>query len=678
MPLTNFIYAPIEELIHGVLVRDPYRWLEDRDLPETEKWILDQNRRHEKYFADCSDLDRLRKRVRSYLDIEVLDQPAKIGDGYFYRRRDRGEEQVRLYVREPSGAARLLVDPSDKGSFASVGIYRISEDGSLLAYEVRRGGTDKTSICFLDVETGRTLPASVDSGYARGLVFTSDNQGFFCCHQTPEDAREHVIFLRRFHEPIADQVIFRHARSSGSRLVLTADEVHLGAIWTHQCGETPVADLWIARRDEPENWQQVFADRTLPCRPILRRGRILALDYKGAPNGRLVELSDEGCELCTIIPEQERMIRQIAIRGERIFVSCLENLIPRLECWSLAGKWQGRINTPPNGDLQLLPHPGCDQDSLFFTFQSFVDPPAIFEYSSNAEEPRLWHQWCSPLRGKSSSIRQVTYPSRDGVQIPMTLLGREARDPATADPLLMTAYGGFGVPMTPQFSVLVSIMVELGVAFALPHIRGGGEFGKTWHDAARGLSRQTAFDDFIAAADWLCARGETSPEKLAIFGGSNSGLLVAVAMTQRPKLFRAVLCIAPLLDMVRYEDFDRAAQWRQEYGTVQKAEEFGALFAYSPYHHVHDSLNYPAVLFVTGDNDDRCNPAHVRKMVARLQQRGCQINPVLVDYSLERGHAPVLPLTVRTEALAQRIAFLSRELRIAIPRWEDSDESTCV
>jgi prolyl oligopeptidase len=207
--------------------------------------------------------------------------------------------------------------------------------------------------------------------------------------------------------------------------------------------------------------------------------------------------------------------------------------------------------------------------------------------------------------------------------------------------------------------------MELGASFALPHIRGGGEFGKEWHNAGRRRNRQAAFDDFIAAAEWLCSRQIATPQHFGVFGGSNSGLLVGAAMTQRPDLFRAVLCIAPLLDMVRYERFDQAAKWVQEYGTVDDPEDFAALHAYSPYHHIAENIDYPSVLFVSGDKDDRCNPVHVRKMAARLQDRSVQRSSVIVDHSDHRGHSPVLPLSVRIEALTRRIAFLCRELNMS-------------
>jgi prolyl oligopeptidase len=230
----------------------------------------------------------------------------------------------------------------------------------------------------------------------------------------------------------------------------------------------------------------------------------------------------------------------------------------------------------------------------------------------------------------------------------------------------MTGYGGFGVAMTARYSTLVSILLELGFNLAIPHIRGGGEFGRTWHEAARRQSRQIALDDFIAAAEWLRRTRLTSPERLGLVGGSNAGLLMAGAMVQRPDLFGAVVCIAPLLDMVRYEVFDHAARWREEYGTVEDEQEFLALHAYSPYHRVREFTDYPPTLFVSGDKDERCNPAHTRKMVALLKGRQAQRSPVLLDYLFERGHSPGLPKSQRIEALVRKVAFLCQELNVPI------------
>lgn len=246
----------------------------------------------------------------------------------------------------------------------------------------------------------------------------------------------------------------------------------------------------------------------------------------------------------------------------------------------------------------------------------------------------------------------------------MILMGREDVLEQDSQPIIMTSYGGFGVCMTPQFSVFVALLAERGCIFALPAIRGGSEFGVEWHHAAKRRKRQTAYDDFLCAAEWLIDTGRTTPDKLAIFGGSNSGLLVGTVMTQRPYLFRAVLCIAPILDMVRYHLFDSADVWRAEFGAADDEEDFAVLASYSPYHHVFQGVIYPATMIVSGDADGNCNPLHARKMTARLQQANASAHPILLDYSQFRGHSPVLPLSDRIDALTDRVAFVCDQLQL--------------
>jgi prolyl oligopeptidase len=667
MSLNSSRFAPVEEMIHGVLVRDPYRWLEDRSLPETEAWINDQQHRCNDYFANCGNLDAIRNRVREYLDVEVIDQPAKVGSRYFYRRRERGQEQANIYVRDAFiGQEHLLVDPSSLGPFASVGIHRISKDGSLLAYELKQGGGDRKAIQIVDVESGRVFPDFIETGYARGFSFTSDDLGFYYCHEGLEISEDHTIRLHRLEGTGPDRVCFRVAHNRGSRLILTADHTHLGAIHIHQPDGAGVIDFWVARQSEPENWRCIFKGRKLPYSPILKQGRIFAIRYEQTSNGKLVEMSHAGEEIRTVVPEQDAVIRQLVIAGGKVFLNCLERMVPSLQCWSLEGEYLGCLDIPVDGTIQLLSVQSEAADSIFYTYESLTQPPTTLEYRTHIERTHLWHRRKIPATLHDCPRREATYPSKDGVSIPITIASRSQVILGQQHPVIMTSYGGFGVPMTPQFSVLVAIMMELGVTFALPHIRGGGEFGEQWHNAARGRNRQVAFDDFIAATEWLCSEQIATPNQVAIFGGSNSGLLVGAAMTQRPDLFRAVLCIAPLLDMVRYEFFDQAVKWRQEYGTVDDPEDFAALYACSPYHHVEEDIDYPSAFFVSGDKDDRCNPAHVRKMAARLQERDTQRSTIIVDYSEERGHSPVLPLSVRVEALARRIAFLCRELKLPV------------
>jgi len=301
---------------------------------------------------------------------------------------------------------------------------------------------------------------------------------------------------------------------------------------------------------------------------------------------------------------------------------------------------------------------------LFLSCESFTRPPTLFRVTTDTGSRTVWNIREAPSLKSSITVRKLNYASKDGTEISISLVGLSEALSLRNLPVIMTAYGGFGLTLTPRFSTFVSAMLELGFLFALPEIRGGEEHGTEWHFAASGRSRQVAIDDFIAAAEWMCGEGITSPKKLAIFGGSNSGLLVGAAVIQKPHLFRAALCIAPLLDMVRYHLFDHARAWAGEYGTADDPDDFRALYAYSPYHNVADGENYPAVMFVSGDKDTRCNPSHARKMTARLQDRAAQTSAILLDYSSQRGHAPTMPLAVRIDALTNRIAFLCHELGV--------------
>jgi prolyl oligopeptidase len=661
--------GPIEEIVHGTTISDPYRWLEDRNLPETEEWILAQQRRSEQYFRSCPDLGVIERRVRDYLDVEVVDHPACVGDRYFYRKRPVGEEQGSICMRRTSGGTeRVLVAPSVVERFTSVSIYRISSDGAYLAYEVKRGGGDRKEIRFVDVNAGTILPNLIVLGYARGLAFS--RTGYFYCHEIDESSGEHLIRHQSFGSTEKPMIVFHVGKTKGSRLLLRSSQRWLGAVCVRPEGSGFVTDLWIRTLDdESADWEHVIQGRRERCGTVLWRDRILLLVETGSGSSQLIEISQNGEEVGVFVPEKKIPIREIRLTRDRIFVSYTEHGATTIEAWAYDGQQAESISLPHAGTVRMLPCPAQETDSLFYTFETFDVPPAIYELHASTNPAVLWHQQQPLKANRCAKVQESTILSKDGEQVPLTLVSLEPTEGAPGPrPTIMTSYGGFGAPMTPQFSVLAIILMELGVAFAVPHIRGGGEFGKAWHDAGRARYRQTSFDDFIAAAEWLCDQGVTTPRRLGIFGGSNSGLLVAAAITQRPRLFGAMVCIAPLLDMVRYEQFDEALKWRHEYGTVDDAEDFRALYAYSPYHHVAEDVDYPPALFVTGDRDDRCNPAHVRKMAARLEGRSAQKSSVIVDYSRERGHSPVLPLSVRVPALARRIAFLCRELGITIPK----------
>jgi prolyl oligopeptidase len=662
---------PAIDFLHGVKVVDPYRWLEDRTSEETAKWIRRQKQVHDDYFSKLPALGTLRAQVSKYVNVEVLDQPAKAGNYLFFRRRPKDREQAHICVREiGSGAERVLVDPSEQGPHAAVAIHAISEDGRLLAYSLKHGGERKQRLHFVNVANGRTLEDFVQAGLSRGLSFASDNSGFYFCNESDISAPKELPHEVRFHafgDPVdRDRVLVSLPRTERSRLVLISDNRNLGAVLVHDLGDELVVDLYVASRREDDRWRLVFQNAIAPYGPFLHHGKIYAVSSTAAPNGEIVELNQDGSQRSVVIPAWKAPIEMLCLNKDLVYLSYQVESKKIIHRWTWSGQFLGTLPDPPEGSIELLRSYTSFGGALYFSHQSFFEAPSIFEYIEITNSYVPWEGRSVACNQRQHSIRRTIYPSSDGTKIPIWLVSLSPASPTQPRPVILTGYGGFGISMTPRFSALVLVMLELGCVFALPNIRGGSEFGSKWHDAARRRNRQVAFDDFLAAAQWLCSSGTTVPGRLAIFGGSNSGLLVAAAMTQRPDLFRAVLCLAPILDMVRYERFGDSGKWREEYGSVANAGDFHALYAYSPYHRVCDELNYPATLFVSGDKDTQCDPAHARKMTARLQERASQTNSILIDYSAERGHSPVLPLSERIDALTRRIAFLCNEIGIDI------------
>ena len=365
-------------------------------------------------------------------------------------------------------------------------------------------------------------------------------------------------------------------------------------------------------------------------------------------------------------PTTDVPIQNVAVTESRIFVSYTRRIQTQIAVFDLFGKPLSELPIAKSDTVRLAGG-SPNEDELFFERESFTKADSDLSlFLSDWRGEGLGGTDGFRLTPKHSCHTQVWFTATDGTRIPMFLVGRHDVLEGGRHPAIMTSYGGYGVPMTPQFSVFVAFLLERGCLFALPNIRGGSEFGVEWHNAAKRRNRQVAFDDFICAAEWLIETGRTEPQRLAIFGGSNSGLLVGAAMTQRPDLFRAVVCMVPMLDMLRYHLFDNAHVWKEEFGTADDPDDFAALLGYSPYHQVREGVSYPATMIVSGDADQNCNPLHARKMTARLQAANVSDHPILLDYSRHRGHSPVLPLSERIEALTDRMAFLCDQLQLPV------------
>jgi prolyl oligopeptidase len=675
-PVMSFPSSPVEpvtEILHGVPITDPYRWLEDQNSSRTRAWIEEETRCARAHFDGIPGRERIRDRVRELLDIETHDSFLIVGSRYFFRKRLPGEEQPSIYFREgPEGKDQLLVDPARRGTgkYTAVKPLRVSRDGNLLLYEVKEGGERTGILEILDIEGRRTLPDSLPHGYLRGFAFAPDGKSFWYVHEAT--GAKKPFYRAAYHHVLCtslkdDSEVFCAGEDRNSRLCLVAGESHLGFL-VYRFLEKTYTDFYIWTMGSEEVPEPVLCGVDYVFAPQLAKGRILAMTDRDAANRKIVDVYLRKAQdplFVDRIPASDAAIGRWAVAGDRILVSYTRETKTEIDVFSLSGERLGQI-CADDGETVRLMAGNPENNEVLLDRESFTHPAEVYRHSTGSGKQNVWASRNIPLDSKNYSYTRVAFTAKDGACIPMFLVGHHNLLRGGPHPTVMTSYGGYGIPMTPQFSVLAAFLMEHGCLFALPNIRGGSEFGVEWHNAAKRRNRQAAFDDFLSAAEWLVETGRTTPARLAIFGGSNSGLLVGAAMTQRPDLFRAVLCMVPMLDMLRYHLFDNSHVWKGEFGTADDADDFAALVNYSPYHRVRDGVAYPATMIVSGDADQNCNSLHARKMTARLQAANTSGNPILLDYSAWRGHSPVLPLSHRVDALTDRLAFICDQLRLAV------------
>ena len=670
-------HTPVEEvteILHGVPVTDPYRWLEDQESPRTRAWIAAQTQFARSYLDTIPGREHIRERIRELLDVETYDSLQKVGDRYLFRKRVPGCEQPSIFLRDGmEGTDQLLIDPAQRctGEHTAVKPLRVSPDGRKLLYEVKEGGERTGTFEIVDIQTRKILPDALPRGFLRGFAFAPDSQSFYYVHEPVSirascrrSARKHVLGT----SPEKDKEIFVAGENDRIRLHIVPGKHQIGFLIFRFLDRT-LTDFYVWPLGGEGAPELVLRDAEYRFGPtLLCDGRILAITDRECPNLRIVEVRPRNGmepEFIDLIPASDVPIQSWIMTEERIFVSYLRMMRTQVKVFDLGCNRLSELALPDADTLHLV---GASEagDELFVEVESFTKPIQTYSYAVKDALARLWASRPVPFECRDFAHMQVWFDAKDGTRIPMFMAGRRGVLEGGCCPTIMTSYGGYGVPMTPQFSVFVAFLMERGCLFALPNIRGGSEFGVGWHAAARRRSRQVAVDDFLSAAEWLIEAGRTEPRKFAIFGGSNSGLLVGAAMTQRPDLFRAVVCMVPMLDMLRYHLFDSAHVWKDEFGTADDHEDFVALLRYSPYHNVRDGTTYPATLIVSGDSDQNCNPLHARKMTARLQAANVSDRPIILDYSRYRGHSPVLPLSERIEALTDRMAFLCDQIELSV------------
>ncbi|MCI0724142.1 MAG: prolyl oligopeptidase family serine peptidase [Acidobacteria bacterium] len=671
-------WTPVEhvvETLHGVEVADPYRWLEDQHSPQTRQWLVEQAAYTRAYFDRIPGRERIRVRAAQLLDVEVVTEPRKVGDRYFFLKRTAQQEQPIIMMREGvTGADIPLVDPTQMGQGPSiaVGILGVSNDGKLLAYSVRHGGEDSCAIGFLDVDQRQVLPDGLPHGFCRGLAFSPNNEGFFYIHRPVGGARPHyraVCWHSLGAEFSSDTEIFFAGEDPQLHLGMFASpDGRFLAYFVISVHNKRTVDFYLHDLATGEPPRKIVSRMEGIFVPTFLEDKLVALTDWEAPNGRVVAIDPNRPQTDAwkeIVPEAGGRIRDFAVVGGLIFAGYVENLSTDIAVFDPSGKQRDILGCPPQGTVHTLPSPP-NSDVLFYRSTSFGHPPTIFRYHTQTGERDAWEQSQVPFDPASVEVEQVRYPSKDGTLVPMFLVSQKGRRRQGPLPTFLTGYGGFGTSITPQFTAYATCLMEQGCLFAVANLRGGSEFGRQWHEAGKRHNRQNAIDDFLAAAEWLVAQGHAAPGRVAIGGGSNAGLLMGAALTQRPDLFRAVVCLGPLLDMLRYQLFDFANMWMDEYGSAENEDDFHHLLAYSPYHRVIDGVAYPAVMLISGDADTRCNPMHTRKMAAKLQAATSSAHAILLDYRTTWGHMPVQPLSSRIEAFTNRLAFLCHELGLNV------------
>jgi prolyl oligopeptidase len=663
------------ETIHGVEVPDPYRWLEDGESAEVRAWTAAQNVHTRAHLEARPGRQATRERLARLLAIGTLGTPVGRGERVFHTRREAGQDQPVLYVRTGSqGADRALVDPNTTGPdrTATIDWWYPSEDGALVAYGMSTSGDEKSTLRIVRSDTGEHLPDVIPHTRYCSLAWLPDGSGFYYTRypapgEVPageENYNRHVYLHRLGDDPARDPKIYGQQRDpremieisispEGRWLVLT---VHEG--WSRS--DLYAMDLKTEERPlvtVAEGIDALFGGQAIGDTLYLLtnheapRYRLFAVDLRRPQRERWRAL----------IPQKEAVLSQAVVAGGRIVAHYLQDAASRIVVHDLDGRPVRDVPLPALGTVETVTgrHDGTD---AFWGFSSFTVPPAVYRYDVRTGSVERWRQVASDVDLSGVEVRQVFYPSRDGTRVSMFLVHRKGLKRDGRNPTILFGYGGFNVSETPVFSRATVLWLERGGVYALANLRGGGEYGEGWHRAGMRDRKQNVFDDFLAAAEWLIKKKYTRSERLAIYGGSNGGLLVGAAMTQRPDLFRAVVCAVPLLDMVRYHHFRIAKLWVPEYGSAEKPDEFRWLHAYSPYHRVRDGLRYPAVLLTTAESDSRVDPMHARKMAALLQAATASGRPVLLRTETRAGHGAGKPVSKLIDEATDTWTFLAWQL----------------
>jgi len=661
---------PVTDNYFGTKIVDSYRWLENAKSPETRAFIDAQNAYTGRYLKQATIRSQALDDLDELENVSAAGVPLQRGESFFFRKRLAGEQQYSIYVRQGwTGKDKRLLDPAvlTTDPNLSVGIEDVSRDGKLLAYSVQNGGADERSIQVLNVVAGKKLEDELPAARYVSVVFAPDGTSLYYARNTREGTLlyQHVLGTRNSKDALIFGREFRGEPLTGNDLIAGrfTDDGHYLVVEIDRGVPAKRVDIVYKDMKKPDSTFDVLIwGQDSRFSAVYARGAwFVKTDYK-APNGTILQ-ADPGImpdNWKTIVPEGPNAIDDWSIVGGKLYVNCLKDVIAETSIYALDGKKLGTVDEDGIGSVTKMSGHTTDRYG-YFVFQSYILPPTVYRLDTTTGKRDVFFQPKVPFDSSQYEIKQVFFKSKDGTRIPMFIAGKKGLKQDGTERLLMTGYGGFDMSELPVWNPQWAWWLEQGGWFALPNMRGGGEYGERWHEQAMFEKKQNVFDDWFAAAEYLIANKYTSPQHFAISGRSNGGLLMGASFTQRPELFSAVWCGYPLLDMLRYQKFLVGAYWVTEYGSSDKESQFNYLLKYSPYQNVKKSSAYPAVMFFTGDSDTRVDPLHARKMTAELQAASSSGRPVLLHYSVFSGHSAGVSVDQQIQDDADQLSFLWTE-----------------
>ena len=672
---------PFTETLHGVDFEDPYRWLEGEDSPETRAFIDRQNEYAELIVGEPPEREWARRRLSELIDTPAIGSPNKAGEYELFTLRRTGEELASIVRRpapedaeagpvkiDPAGEYEVVIDPAEAGGeYAHLGIVGVSPDGGQMLYNVRIGGEDETTVRLRDLEQNVDLDFELPRALNDQAFFAKDGSGiYYTVRDRHEGSR---VRLHRFGTDRADDVLV-FGDGIGPRAFVRAEQLDDAKLLVGVQHGWARSDLYLV---EVGTWNVTPIVEGMEARFNTHHhdGRLFVRTNLNAPLNRLMEVDLERPEVADwreVVAEAEDVLQGVSVIDGKLYLTYLHHVASRIRVFELDGTPAGEIEVPDHHNASIR---GAGEGKALLSLVSYLQPPVTYLLDLETGEREVFREPQAPFDGAGYVLKQVRYTSKDGTSAPMYIAHREGFEPDGTTPALLNGYGGFNVSLTPRFNPLAALWLEAGGVYAVATLRGGSEYGEEWHQGGMLHNKQNVFDDFISAGEWLIAEGYSDPDRLAIHGASNGGLLVGASLTQRPDLYRAVLCGFPELDLIRFYTFTDANNMPAllEYGDGEIPDQFESLRGFSPYQAIRDGVAYPAVMLTQGDRDTRVPPLQARKVAARLQAATSSGLPVIMRYHPYAGHAASrgLPMSERIEFVAAEATFLLTQTGLGAP-----------